>query len=91
MTSPGSNTRFTTEPVLRSRKVPETPLKTGSASSSSVSTEYTFGVSSGYRRPLPSSLLLVSAPVGHETMHSPQETQLELLMGWLASKAMVVK
>ena len=34
------------------------------------------------------TLLLVSAPVGQETMHSPHETQLDVPMGRLRSKAM---
>ena len=34
------------------------------------------------------TFLLVSAPVGQETMHSPQLTQLEFPMGRLSSKAM---
>ena len=33
------------------------------------------------------TLLLVSAPVGQDTMHSPQETQEELPMGRFRSKA----
>ena len=36
----------------------------------------------------PTTRLLVSAPVGHETMHSPQETHDDSPMGKLLSKAM---
>ena len=37
---------------------------------------------------VPATLLLVSAPVGQETMHSPQEMQVESPIGAFRSKAM---
>ena len=65
---PGLNSRFTTAFLFSSRKVPETPLKTGSWRIHSASSA----------SPPPSSVaitrLLVSAPVGHDTMHSPHDT-----------------
>src|SRR5438876_509992 len=82
MISPGRKRRRTIEPLLRARNVPELPAKIGSLSSSSGDSRSPCGSRTS------STLLLVSAPVGHETMHSPQPTHVECPMGTSASNAM---
>ena len=67
-------------PLFNSRKVPETPLKTGNCSNSSGSA--IFALWSGPTS-MGSVFLLVSAPVGQDTMHSPQETHEESPIGKL--------
>src|SRR2546421_611681 len=76
MTSPFFKCRLTTAPLLSSKKVPETPLNTCSSSSSCTSTDVPSS-----SRCWPTTFLFVSAPVGQDTMHSPQETQDELPIG----------
>src|SRR5258707_11521232 len=66
---------------LSSRNVPETFWKIGRSKSSSGLT------TSPVPNSVPTTRLLVSAPVGHETMHSPQETQDEFPIGRLVSNA----
>src|SRR4051812_46094184 len=60
-------------------------LNKGSASSSSDATGFE-PVAAG--NAVETTNLLVSAPVGQETMHSPQETHEESPIGLLLSKAM---
>src|SRR5262249_58131913 len=81
MISPGLTTRLTTAPWFSSRNVPETPLKTGSCRIHSASSFSPDRLASTTR-------LFVRAPVGHETMHSPHETHVELPIGRSRSKPM---
>ena len=82
--SPAWKLRFTTEPLFSSRNVPETPLNTGSWSRSSGSGST---APAGTGNSVPATRLLVSAPVGQLTMHSPQETQVDSPIGLFRSKA----
>src|SRR5947209_9749361 len=85
MTSPFRKRRLTMAPRFSSRNVPETPLKTGICKRSSASNPCPSGSTA---IAVPTTFLLVSAPVGQETMHSPQEMQVESPIGELRSKAM---
>src|ERR1700719_5159981 len=76
------------EPRLSSRNVPDTPLNTGMRRSSSAWNVYP---SSEAAMEVPATPLLVSAPVGHETIHSPQEMHVELPMGAFKSNAIPVE
>src|SRR6202035_3697318 len=75
-------------PRFSSRNVPDTPLNTGMRRSSSAWNVYP---PSDAAMEVPATPLLVSAPVGHETIHSPQEMHVELPMGAFKSKAMPVE
>ena len=83
MISPGRNVRFTTAPRLRSRKVPDIRLKMSSCWS------WTAVISSPAGRSTSTIFLLVRAPVGHDTMHSPQPTQVEEAIGTSVSNEML--
>ena len=64
-----------TAPRLSSRNVPDTPWNIGSPSSVSASSDSPFGSATA------STSLFVSAPVGQDTMHSPQETHDDSAIG----------
>src|SRR5580658_1632319 len=72
--SPARKRRSTTACWFNSRNVPDTFLKNGIF--------WRFSTVTGWPgSTVLTTVLLVSAPVGQETMHSPQETQLELPIG----------
>ena len=75
--------KLTSASAIRARQewVTETFWKIGSPSNSAGSS------TSPSPSCVPTTRLLVSAPVGHETIHSPHETQDDSLMGKLLSNA----
>src|SRR5438477_12301921 len=89
MTSPFLYTRLTTAPLFNSRNVPETPLNTGKSSNSWASTESPLSAApcSSF---CPRTFLFVRAPVGQDTMHSPQETEEEPPIAKSASNEIAV-
>jgi len=64
---------------------PKRPLKTGFEEGLRLRT---LGAPGPVAMAVPTTPLLVSAPVGQETMHSPQEMHVESPIGELRSKAM---
>src|SRR4029077_7200755 len=82
------NRRLTIAPRFSSRKVPETPCKTGSSNSSCGSNPCASGPAV---IDVPTTVLFVSAPVGQETMHSPHEMHGESPLGAFKSKAIPVE
>jgi len=87
MMSPFLKWRRTTAPSFQCRKGLATSANSGLRASSSTDTGpgagFSFSHGSGRTK-----FRLTNAPVGHETMHSPQATQEESPIGVLRSKAM---
>src|SRR6266404_4666053 len=84
ISSPLRNRLLTIAPRFNSRNVPETPWNTGIFSKSSASKPSAPGP---VAIAVPTTLLLVSAPVGHDTMHSPHEIHVESPIGEFKSNA----
>src|SRR5258708_7506018 len=84
ISSPLRNRLLTIAPRFNSRNVPETPWNTGIRSNSSASNPSAPGP---LAMAVPATPLLVSAPVGHDTMHSPHEMHVESPIGEFKSNA----